>query len=214
LNEISVDGRWSSPRNGREHTLSVILNQGPSKLIGKVLTVVNIIYLKDAASRKTNSKVQFGEIGIYKHDDVTYYADKRISVLFESIALDLALDFLVNKYKLKIKHIIKDQDNKSAKILEKYGLEKSVLYDSNHVLKSIRRGLESLYKENMNDFRNDNKKWKNIDFRKKSFNKIIRHIRYCINTEDNKPPDLESILTVMHHLSNEHQSILWKGMPR
>ena len=204
--EISVNGRYSSPRNGNECTLSVIVNQGPPEYIEKVLTVVNIIYLKDEASRTNNLKVQFGEIGIYKHDDFTYYADKRISVLFESIALDLALNFLVDKHNLKIKHIIKDQDNKSAKILEKYGLEKSVLYDSNHVLKSIRRGLESLYKENMNDFRNDNKKWKNIDFRKKSINKIIRHIRYCIDIEDNKPPNLKSILTVIHHLSNEHHS--------
>ena len=164
---------------------------------------MNIIYYQDAESRRNNSKVPFGEIGIYKHNDFTFYSDKRISVLFESIALDLALNFIVVEHEIKIKYIIKDQDNRSAKTLKKYELQNSVVYDSNHVLKSIRKGLETLYSENRTDFRKDNMKWKNFDFRKKSFNKIIRHIRYCINLEDTKPPEMKSILTVISHLSIE-----------
>ena len=204
--EISVDGRQSSPRNGNECTLSVIVNQGPPEFIGKVLTVANIIHYKDAASRTNNPKVLYGEICIYKHNDSTFYADKRISVLFESIALDLALNFLLVEQKLKIKHIIKDQDNKSANIMEKYGLANSVLYDRNHVLKSIQKGLEALDKENKTDFRNDNKNWGKPDIRREIINKIIKRIKYCIDIEDNKPPDLDSILTVLYHLSNDHQS--------
>ena len=155
---------------------------------------------------QTTLRFHSGKFGIYKHKDTTFYADKRISVLFESIALDLALNFLLVEQKLKIKHIIKDHDNKSANIMEKYGLAKSVLYDRNHVLKSIQKGLEALYKENMTDFRNDNKNWGKPDIRREIINKIIKRIKYCIDIEDNKPPDLDSILTVLYHLSNDHQS--------
>ena len=116
----------------------------------------------------------------------------------------MALDFLINKHHLNIKHIIKDQDNKCDEVLEKYGLKESLLFDPNHVLKSIRKGLENLYLSKRKDIKSDLIKWKNPEFRKNIFRRILIHIKFCVEAAKEKAPEKKLMMNVISHLCDEH----------
>ena len=206
--EIAVDGRWSSPRKGKESTLSVILIRGPEEYERRVILVVNLIWRRNKSTFSSDT-VYFEHRGlkIYKENEYLYSVDKCVSVLLESIGLRIAM-LILRKRNIKIWRIVKDQDNKSGEILKEFGLEDRAFYDLNHSIKSTKKGLEKLYRKNRTTFLGDNEKWGNPERRSRLFSKITSHIRFCVNATKDSATSPDSILNVIHHFSNEHSSFM------